>query len=229
MKYVWLGALALAFIACQGNTQEKVQLKTQKDSVSYSIGLDVGRNLKQQMLDLDPVLLGRGIRDVIDSLPPALTEEQVQACMANYQQQVMAKHQDAMKAQGEKNKKEGEAFLASNKTKDGVITLPDGLQYKILKTGAGQKPTATQTVSVNYRGTLVDGTEFDNSYKRGQPAEFPLNGVVKGWTEALELMPVGSKWQIYIPPDLAWGERGAGGLIGPNATVIFEIELLAIK
>ena len=229
MKYVWLGALALAFIACQGNTQEKVQLKTQKDSVSYSIGMDVGRNLKQQMLDIDPTLLARGIRDIIDSLPPALTEEQVQACMANYQQQVMAKHQDAMKAQGEKNKKEGEAFLASNKTKDGVVTLPDGLQYKILKAGTGKKPTATQTVSVNYRGTLVDGTEFDNSYKKGQPAEFPLTGVIKGWTEALELMPVGSKWQLVIPPDLAWGDRGAGGLIGPNATVVFEVELLEIK
>ncbi|HUL45151.1 MAG TPA: FKBP-type peptidyl-prolyl cis-trans isomerase [Bacteroidota bacterium] len=229
MKYVWLGVLAIVFAACQGNTQEKVQLKTQKDSVSYSIGLDVGRNLKQQMIDIDPVLLGRGIRDIIDSVPPALTEEQVQACMTNFQQQVMAKHQDAMKTQSDKNKKEGEAFLASNKTKDGVVTLPDGLQYKILKAGTGKKPSATQTVSVNYRGTLLDGTEFDNSYKRGQPAEFPLNGVIKGWTEALQLMPVGSKWQLFLPPELAYGERGAGGLIGPNATLVFEVELLEIK
>ena len=222
MKYVWFASLALALIACQGNTQEKVQLKTQKDSVSYSIGLNMGKNLKQQSVDVDPTILARGIKDVLDSAKTLLTEQQVQECMTNFQTQMM-------KTKGDKAMKEGAAFLAANKTKEGVVTLPDGLQYKILTAGTGKKPKETETVSVNYRGTLVDGTEFDSSYKRGQPAEFQVNGVIKGWVEALQLMPVGSKWELYIPPELAYGERGAGGVIGPNTTLIFQVELLAIK
>jgi len=222
MKYVWFASLALALIACQGNTQEKVQLKTQKDSVSYSIGLDMGKNLKQQSIDVDPTILAHGIKDVLENGKPLMTEEQVQACMTTFQTQMM-------KTKGEKAMKEGAAFLAANKTKDGVVTLPDGLQYKILTAGTGKKPKETETVSVNYRGTLVDGTEFDSSYKRGQPAEFQVNGVIKGWVEALQMMPVGSKWELYIPPELAYGDRGAGGVIGPNTTLIFQVELLAIK
>ncbi len=222
MKYVWFASLALALIACQGNTQEKVQLKTQKDSVSYSIGLNMGKNLKQQSVDVDPAILARGIKDVLDSAKTLLTEQQVQECMTNFQTQMM-------KTKGEKAVKEGAAFLAANKTKEGVVTLPDGLQYKILTAGTGKKPKETETVSVNYRGTLVDGTEFDSSYKRGQPAEFQVNGVIKGWVEALQMMPVGSKWELYIPPELAYGDRGAGGVIGPNTTLIFQVELLSIK
>lgn len=222
MKYVWFASLALALIACQGNTQEKVQLKTQKDSVSYSIGLNMGKNLKQQSVDVDPAILARGIKDVLDSAKTLLSEQQVQECMTNFQTQMM-------KTKGEKAVKEGAAFLAANKTKEGVVTLPDGLQYKILTAGTGKKPKETETVSVNYRGTLVDGTEFDSSYKRGQPAEFQVNGVIKGWVEALQMMPVGSKWELYIPPELAYGDRGAGGVIGPNTTLIFQVELLSIK
>ena len=222
MKYVWFASLALALIACQGNTQEKVQLKTQKDSVSYSIGLNMGKNLKQQSVDVDPAILARGIKDVLDSAKTLLTEQQVQECMTNFQTQMM-------KTKGEKAVKEGAAFLAANKTKEGVVTLPDGLQYTILTAGTCKKPKETETVSVNYRGTLVDGTEFDSSYKRGQPAEFQVNGVIKGWVEALQLMPVGSKWELYIPPELAYGDRGAGGVIGPNTTLIFQVELLSIK
>lgn len=145
--------------------------------------------------------------------------------MMAFQQEMSSK----MKNLAEKNTKEGEAFLEANKKKSGVITLPSGLQYKILKEGNGAKPTATQTVKCHYRGTLIDGKEFDSSYKRGEPTEFPVGGVIKGWTEALQLMPVGSKWELYIPSTLAYGERGAGQTIGPNAVLIFEIELLSIK
>jgi len=141
----------------------------------------------------------------------------------------MKKQAEAMKTLGEKNRKEGEAFLAENKTKDGVVALPSGLQYKILKEGDGKKPTADDAVVCNYRGTLLDGTEFDSSFKRNQPATFPVKGVIKGWTEALQLMPAGSKWQLFIPPSLGYGERGAANLIGPNATLIFEVELISIQ
>jgi FKBP-type peptidyl-prolyl cis-trans isomerase FklB len=142
---------------------------------------------------------------------------------------MMTKMQVKQKADGDKNKKAGEAFLAANKKKDGVVTLPSGLQYKILKAGNGAKPTASQTVSCNYRGTLIDGKEFDSSERNGKPAEFPVGQVIKGWVEALQLMPVGSKWQLFIPSDLAYGANGQGQIIGPNAVLIFDIELLSIK
>src|SRR5437016_4793560 len=154
MKYSWLAAASVIFVACQGNTQDKVQLKTQKDSVSYCIGMDVGKNLKRQLVEVDPLILARGIKDIIDSTKPMLTDEQVQSCMTGFQQQVMAKHEATQKAQGEKNMKEGAAFLAENKNKEGVTTLPDGLQYKVLKSGTGRKPKDGETVPVNYRGTL---------------------------------------------------------------------------
>jgi FKBP-type peptidyl-prolyl cis-trans isomerase FklB len=158
-----------------------------------------------------------------------LTEEEARAAIMHLQAQLRQKQIEAMKLAGEKNQKAGEAFLAENKKKEGVVTLPSGLQYKILKAGEGKKPTAEDTVVCNYRGTLIDGTEFDSSYKRGEPATFPVRGVIKGWTEALQLMPVGSKWQLFIPPTLAYGERGAGAQIGPDATLIFEVELISIK
>jgi FKBP-type peptidyl-prolyl cis-trans isomerase FklB len=146
------------------------------------------------------------------------------------QKEMQEKQQAKAAAEGDANKKEGDAFLAANKTKEGVVTLPSGLQYKILKEGNGPRPTASDSVVCNYKGTLINGTEFDSSYKRGEPATFPVTGVIKGWTEALQLMPVGSKWQLFIPPDLAYGPRGTpGGPIGPNATLIFEVELISIK
>jgi FKBP-type peptidyl-prolyl cis-trans isomerase FklB len=229
MRNAGIALLCLALAACQGNSQEKPQLKSQKDSVSYAIGLDIGQRLKQQSVDADADLIARGIRDVDSSAKRLLTEDQAQAVMNTFQQQLMAKRDSANKALGEKNKKDGEAFLAENKKKEGVMTLPSGLQYKVLKSGTGKKPRPNQTVTVNYRGTLVDGAEFDNSYKRGEPATFQVSGVIKGWTEALQLMPAGSKWQLFIPPDLAYGEQGAGEVIPPNSTLIFEIELLSIK
>jgi FKBP-type peptidyl-prolyl cis-trans isomerase FklB len=149
--------------------------------------------------------------------------------MAAFQKEMMAKQQELAKKLGEKNKKEGEAFLSENRKKEGIKALPSGLQYKVVKAGTGKKPKSTDTVTTHYRGTLIDGTEFDSSYRRGQPASFPVSGVIAGWTEALQLMEEGAKWQLFIPPNLAYGERGAGSQIGPNATLIFEIELISIQ
>ena len=204
-------------------------LTTQKDKVSYSIGADIGRKLKADQLDVDPAIVVRGLHDGFNGTKLALTDEQIRATFMQLQAEMQAKQMEAAKAAGEKNKKDGEAFLAANKSRDGVVTLPSGLQYKVLKAGDGPKPAASDTVICNYRGTLVDGKEFDSSYKRGEPATFPVSGVIKGWTEALQLMPVGSKWQLVIPPDLAYGQQGAGRDIGPDSTLVFEVELISIQ
>lgn len=210
-------------------SQGKVPLKTQKDKVSYSIGLDFGKNMKRQAIDLNLEQLLRGIKDGVGGATPAMTDAEIQECMTAFQKEMMTKMADKAKVDGEKNMKEGEAFLAANKKKPGVVTLPSGLQYKILKEGTGKSPKATDTVTTHYRGTLISGKEFDSSYKRGEPATFPLNRVIPGWTEALQLMKIGSKWEIYVPSNLGYGENGAGQDIGPNATLIFEVELLGIK
>ncbi len=221
-------------------TQPVLTLKTQKDKASYAVGLNVGRNLgaqlHQQSVEVDQAILLRGVKDALAGGKTLLTDDEVKATLSQLQTEVRTKQQEKMKVEQEKmkvaaeeNKKEGAEFLAANKTKEGVVTLPSGLQYKILTEGAGPKPTATDTVACNYRGTLISGTEFDSSYKRGQPASFPVNGVIKGWTEALQLMPVGSKWQLFIPSDLGYGDRGSGPNIGPGATLIFEVELLSIQ
>jgi len=204
-------------------------LKTQKEKDSYAIGLNYGRGLKKQPVDIDTPSLLRGLKDALADAKPLMTDAEVDAALSALQNQVRAKQEQQRQQVGEANMKEGAAFLASNKTKEGVVALPSGLQYKILKEGTGPKPAATDTVVCNYRGTLLNGKEFDSSYKRGQPATFPLNRVIKGWTEALQLMPAGSKWQLFIPPDLAYGGNGAGPDIGPNATLIFEVELISIQ
>jgi FKBP-type peptidyl-prolyl cis-trans isomerase FklB len=229
MKFGGVVVLCTAIIVGQAKSQGRKELRTQKDSVSYAIGLDMGKRLKQQSVNVDPGLVARGIRDVDSSTKRLLTEDQAQSVINAFQQQLMAKRDSTRKALGQKNKKEGEAFLTENKKKKGVVTLPSGLQYKILKEGTGKKPEAEQTVTVQYRGTFIDGTEFDSSYKRGEPGTFRVKGVIKGWTEALQLMPVGSKWKLFVPSDLAYGERGRGQVIPPNATLIFEVELLSIK
>jgi FKBP-type peptidyl-prolyl cis-trans isomerase FklB len=228
MKRYFVLALGIMLLAGQVYAQE-VTLKTQKDKVSYSIGMDIGMTLKNQSIDIDPAILARGIRDSLSGQKPLMTEQEIRDAMAAFQKEMMAKQQEAMKQAGEKNKKEGEGFLAENKKKEGVKTLPSGLQYKVMKAGKGKKPKATDTVTTDYRGTLIDGTEFDSSYKRGKPATFAVNGVIPGWTEALQLMEEGAKWQLFVPSNLAYGERGAGGQIGPNATLIFEVELISIQ
>jgi FKBP-type peptidyl-prolyl cis-trans isomerase FklB len=229
MKKLIAIALVLSLFAGTISAQKKGTPKTKKEKVSYSIGVNIGKNMKMQGLDLDQGLLTQGIKDGLNNSKTAISEKDMEATMTAFQQEMTSKMQTKQKADGEKNTKEGEAFLAANKGKDGVITLPSGLQYKILKSGDGPKPTKEQTVKCHYRGTLIDGTEFDSSYKRGEPTEFPVGQVIKGWTEALQLMSVGSKWQLFIPSDLAYGPNGAGQMIGPNATLIFEVELLSIK
>jgi FKBP-type peptidyl-prolyl cis-trans isomerase FklB len=209
--------------------QTKTAPKTKKEKVSYSIGVNIGKNMKMQGLDIDQGYLTQGIKDGLNNSKTAMSDKDMDETMKSFQQEMSTKMQAKQKIEGDKNKKEGEAFLEANKKKDGVITLPSGLQYKILKEGSGVKPTATQTVKCNYRGTLIDGKEFDSSYKRGEPTEFPVGQVIKGWTEALQLMPVGSKWQLFIPSNLAYGENGGGSMIGPNAVLIFDIELISIK
>jgi FKBP-type peptidyl-prolyl cis-trans isomerase FklB len=221
--------------ATKPRTAVPFTLKTQKDRVSYAVGMNVGKGvaarLKQQTIDVDQAILMRGLKDALAGGKMLLTEDEERTILTQLSVEARKKQEDQMKVAGDANKKEGEEFLAANKTKDGVITLPSGLQYKVLTLGTGPKPTAADTVSCNYRGTLINGTEFDSSYKRGQPASFPLTGVIKGWTEALQLMPVGSKWQLFVPSDLGYGDRGADPRsgIGPGATLIFEVELLSIQ
>lgn len=229
MKLRWIAALGIVLLASQVNAGEKLVLKDQKDKVSYSMGINIGSNLKRQSVDINPDALIQGVKDALSGGKTLMTEQEVNETIMTFQKEMIAKQQARLKELGEKNKKEGEAFLAENKKKEGVITLPSGLQYKVIKEGDGKIPKLTDTVTIHYRGTLIDGTEFDSSYKRGQPATFPIKGIIAGFSEALQLMKVGSKWQLFIPSNLAYGERGAGDDIGPNTTLIFEIELISIK
>jgi FKBP-type peptidyl-prolyl cis-trans isomerase FklB len=229
MKLGWIAVLSIFLLTSQVFAEEQTSLKSRKDKVSYIIGLDVGNNLKSRSVDIDADILLKGLKDGLAGNKPLLSESEIDETMNVFKEEMAKKQEEQMKQLGEKNKKDGGAFLAENKAKDGVKTLPSGLQYKIITEGTGKTPQATDTVTVNYRGTLVDGSEFDSSYKRGQPATFPVRGVIKGWTEALQLMKEGAKWQLFIPPDLAYGERGAGNVIGPNATLIFDVELISVK
>jgi FKBP-type peptidyl-prolyl cis-trans isomerase FklB len=219
------------FILAAGSAaaQDKPSLKDQKEKISYIIGMDIGANFKRKSVDIDPDLVAKGIKDGLSGAKPLLSQQEAREIMTAFEKEMRAKQEASLKVAGEKNKKEGEVFLAENKKKEGVKTLPSGLQYKVIKPGTGKKPAATDTVTTHYKGTLIDGTEFDSSYRRGKPATFPVNGVIPGWTEALQLMEEGAKWQLFIPPNLAYAERGAGRIIGPHATLIFEVELISIQ
>jgi len=217
--------VGILFLVSQVNAQENLVLKSQKEKVSYIIGMEIGSNLKKQLADVDSTILAKGIQDALTDRKPLLTEKEIQETMAAFQKEMMVKQTEVAK----KNKAEGEAFLSENKKKEGVKALPSGLQYKVIKAGTGKKPKSNDTVTVHYRGTLINGAEFDSSYKRGQPVSFQVSGVIPGWTEALQLMEVGAKWQLFIPSNLAYGEQGAGRDIGPNATLIFEVELVSIQ
>ena len=208
--------------------EEAAFLKTQKDKVSYLIGRDMGSNFKDQSIDVDTDIFMKGFKDALSGNKSPLTDDETQAIKTAYKEERMKKHEEEVKKVAEKNKNEGETFLAENKKKEGVVTLPSGLQYKVIKEGDGKTPKETDTVTVNYRGTLLDGTEFDSSYKRNEPATFPVKGVIPGWQEALQLMKTGAKWQLFVPAGLAYAERGAGNVIGPNTTLVFEVELLSI-
>jgi FKBP-type peptidyl-prolyl cis-trans isomerase len=216
--------------AATTKTPVPLTLKTQKEKASYAIGMNIGKNLKRDSVEVDPAVLYRALKDALAGNKLLLTDDEAKAALTVLQTEVRAKEEAKLKAAALENKKTGEAFLAANKTKEGVVTLPSGLQYKVIKEGTGPKPAAEDTVLCHYRGTLVDNTEFDSSYKRGEPLKIPVGGVIKGWTEAIQLMPVGSKWQLYIPSDLAYGERGApGSPIGPNSALIFDVELISIE
>ncbi|MBV8899947.1 MAG: FKBP-type peptidyl-prolyl cis-trans isomerase [Verrucomicrobia bacterium] len=211
-------------------------LKDDKDKLSYSLGVDIARTLQRLDVDLNQQALTQGLSDTLAKKPPALNDQEIQQTLQNFQKQLiqkqqaaMAKKQTEMKDLAEKNKAEGKKFLDENAKKPGVKTLPDGLQYKVEKEGTGPKPKETDVVETNYRGTLTNGQEFDSSEKNGGPVSFPVNGVIKGWTEALKLMPVGSKWKLYIPSELAYGDEGAGDTIQPGSTLVFDVELLGIK
>lgn len=214
-------------------TAAPAALKTRQERFSYALGMNygagIGGKLKQQSVEIDPNLATLGFKDGLTGAKTLLTEQEAQAVLQEVGTEVQKAQREKAEKVGATNKTEGEAFLTANKGKQGVVTLPSGLQYKILTEGTGPKPAATDSVVCNYKGTLINGTEFDSSSKHGGPATFPVNGVIKGWTEALQLMPVGSKWQLFIPPNLAYGERGAGADIGPDATLIFEVELVSIQ
>lgn len=207
-------------------------LNTQKDKASYAIGINIGKGLKENLtkdaVDINQEILLRGMKDALAGNKPALTDDETKAVLTELQNDVRKHAEELHEAEATKNSKAGQEFLDANKAKPGVVALPSGLQYKVITEGTGPKPTSSDVVVCNYKGTMIDGTEFDSSYKRGKPATFPVGQVIKGWTEALQLMPVGSKWELAIPPSLGYGERGAGP-IGPNQTLLFEVELMSIQ
>lgn len=240
MKFASLASLVLAMSVSVAAAQQQQQQQQPKAAAanpdmqslqgraSYSIGMNIGNNFKQLGFELDVNALVKGISDAISDAKPALTQKEMQEALQAFQAEASAKQAERAKQLATKNKAEGEKFHAENKTKEGVKTLPSGLQYKVLKSGNGKSPKASDTVTTHYKGTLLDGTVFDSSYDRGEPASFPVGQVIRGWTEALQLMKVGDKWQLFVPSELGYGEQGAGNKIGPHATLVFEIELLDI-
>jgi FKBP-type peptidyl-prolyl cis-trans isomerase FklB len=229
MKAYLIAGFCVLLMASSAVAQENSVLKNDKEKISYSIGVEIGSTLKKQALDIEPEVLVRGIKDALAGAKPLMTEEEVIETLTSFKKDFIAKKQELTKQLGEKNKQEGAAFLAGNQKKEGVKTLPSGLQYRVIKSGSGKKPKSDDTVTTHYRGTLIDGTEFDSSYRRGKPVTFPVNQVIPGWTEALQLMEEGAKWELFIPSNLAYGEKGAGNEIGPNATLIFEVELISVQ
>jgi FKBP-type peptidyl-prolyl cis-trans isomerase FklB len=200
-------------------------LGSDKEKFSYTVGFQIGQSLMEDGLDIDVNALSQAIRDVVSGTPPRLSMDEMQTAVQSFQMQQM----EAREADAKDNLRTGQAFLADNRTKPGVVETESGLQYQVVEDGGGKQPAETDTVVVNYRGTLIDGTEFDSSFRRGEPVTFPVNAVIPGWQEALKLMKVGAKWKVFIPADLAYGERGAGQNIGPNETLVFDIELIGIE
>jgi len=228
MKSIFVAVAALFLLTGQAFGADETIFKSQKDKVSYTIGVFSGKNLKQQSVDVDPDIMLRGIKDALSGEKILMTDQEMQEVMVAFQKELTAKQAEIRKVVGEQNKKEGEAFLAENKKKEGVKTLTSGLQYKVIKEGTGKTPKATDAIVAHYRGTRLDGTEFDSSFKRNEPATFKLDNVIQGWREAVLMMKEGSKWQIFIPSNLAYGENGAGP-IPPNAALIFEVELVRVE
>jgi FKBP-type peptidyl-prolyl cis-trans isomerase FklB len=229
MRQIWVAILGIGLFVCGAGAQDQPVLKTQKDKISYAIGLEMGKGVKDQGFDVDPAVVAMGIKDALAGGKALLTDEEFRKIIGDVQEEMKQKQMQEMEEAATQNKKDGDAFLAENTKKAGVVTLPSGLQYKIITAGQGKKPSETDTVLCNYKGTFLDGTEFDSSAQAGKPVPFELKGIIPGFKEALMLMPIGSKWQIFVPSNLAYGERGAGNVIGPNSTLIFEIELVSIQ
>ncbi|MFA7554943.1 MAG: FKBP-type peptidyl-prolyl cis-trans isomerase [Spongiibacteraceae bacterium] len=231
-KLLMAAAVSVILVGCNQDAAEPkaIQLDTDEQRVSYGMGIGLGQRIKQETFVIDVDAFSQGVKDAVNGGEQLMTDEEIMKQMQSFQQAQMDKQQQEIVKQGEKNKAEGEAFLAENGAKEGVVTTESGLQYTIITEGSGEKPLETDEVEVHYQGTLLDGTEFDSSYKRGATVSFPVNGVIPGWTEALQLMPVGSKWKLFIPSSLAYGPGGTGGgPIGPNQTLIFEVELISIN
>jgi FKBP-type peptidyl-prolyl cis-trans isomerase FklB len=228
MNLRFLAILIAFFVSLPAAAQEKTPT-TEKEKRGYALGANAGRNYKNKGVDVDLEMMVQGIRDGYSGAKLLMSNESIGDTLNAFQQEMNQKLEEAEKTKGENNRKEGDAFLAQNKTKEGVVTLDSGLQYKILEAGTGNKPVESDAVEVHYAGTTIDGMEFDSSYTKGKPVSIQLAKTIPGWREALKLMPVGSKWQLFIPPELAYGTQGRGGVIGPNATLIFVVELLAIQ
>ena len=227
--FKWILAAAIVLLpSVAAAAQDAPELKTDKDKFSYALGMNFGENLRKQGLELDTAVFAKAFAESFNGGKTAMTDQEMQTLLQAAGQEIRKKQAALQAGKGAAAQKEGEAFLAANRTKEGVVTLPSGLQYKILKAGTGEKATLEDTVVCSYKGTLIDGTEFDASEKHGGPVTFPVKGVIAGWTEALQLMPVGSKWQLFVPSNLAYGPQGPGD-IGPNATLIFEVELMSIQ
>lgn len=230
MKQILIVALLVFFsvIGCSQTNDDDLKMTTQVDSVSYSIGLDIGKNFQKQEIEITPALMMMGIKHAMADTS-FLTDEEIRNVMTAFQMEMQKKQQNKNSLVGEKNRAEAEAFFAANKNKEGVVTLESGLQYKVINSGNGKSPKLSSTVDAHYAGRLLDGTEFDSSYKRGTPYTTKITEVIRGWTEILQLMKEGDKWEVYIPSELAYGERGGGATIGPNAALIFVMELIAVK
>lgn len=230
MRYLLATISCSLFLVSAATAADKPPvLKSQKAKDGYAIGYQIGEDFKRHGLTIDPDMLARGARDAQGQKKPLMTPEERRATLMDLEMRIRAAQQQMLQEQAAKNLAAGEKFLAENGKKEGVTTLASGLQYRVIQDGTGPSPKATDMVKVNYRGTLIDGTEFDSSYRRGQPAQLPVEGLIPGWTEALQLMKTGSKWEIFIPPQLAYGERSPGPAIGPNSALIFEVELLSIE
>jgi FKBP-type peptidyl-prolyl cis-trans isomerase FklB len=229
MKRILITAVLAVVAIGVSLAAEKPDLKNEHDKISYSVGYQVGGDFRRQGVELDPDLLVKGMQDAMSGGKPLMTQEEMNKTLVDLKRKVVTAQREEQKKAAEKNMAEGKKFLEGNARKDGVTTLPSGLQYKVTAKGTGASPKKTDSVTVHYKGTLIDGTEFDSSYKRGKPATFRVDGVIAGWTEALQLMKPGAKWQLFIPANLAYGERGAGSRIGPNRTLIFEVELIKVN
>ena len=229
MKSICIGLTLLSMMSCSKPTGKSVTtLETKQDSISYSIGMEIGMNFNTQSVDVNTDVFAQGFHDTYTESTPLLEESEMKIVTQNYRRELRLKQDELRKQQIEENKVDGEKFLAENSTQAKVIVLPSGLQYKVMTEGAGPMPTASDKVTVHYHGTFIDGTVFDSSIDKGQPASFPVTGVIAGWVEALQLMKVGAKWQLYIPMELAYGPRGRPG-IEPNMALIFDVELISIK